>query len=706
MAENEDPWRPAGVAESAVHATSPPASHAQLLAWIESLGGGLAEGVEPYIDPEKGHCLRVCQNVAGKIASGTIVARCPITATISYLNLDPSVEGLPRHSFVYDKRFLEGVEADIAAAFLLMDQFLEGENSPWAPYIRSLPDVEKLTTTQFYVGEDLEWLSGTGLETARAAKMKEWKAKYDQGISLLKLASNPSIGLYSWEVFLWAMTIFSTRAFTSRVLKDFHEGISPDEDQFSVLVPLLDLSNHRPLTKVQWDVGPDTVGLRILEDLQPGKEIHNNYGPKNNESLMVNYGFCLGENTCEFRKLTLKAPMGSLWYEALNEQMKRFPENTDNGYEGRDCFLMNAFYPFGDESRTAEASLISPNLLDAMALIAANERDARTVVIEPHRVHIPLTVYGGSRSFLGGLCQLQFELFNQVVKAKRGGYLEKSPQNDKQRNAQIYRQSQMMLAQQALAITTWDLARAREGDWDNQKDHVLNRILLCLPEDWFGLPVRNRVKSLLQDRETMVKHKELFKHEDVIQTLPQETADCLNDFLVRITDTAMPVFEESQTSPSIEMFVYCLFIRFCVATYMHLGPQSSKTSLGSRIARWAQFLLESYPDPTDHELLPEDSDTDYLLTDLHKELQDLRSKHVEIFEPVERFTGPWVDTHGWLSRSSLRWSWYVAEDEFVQVPISPYQYMSGSINDLSERHLRQQVGDYYLYIPADIEESS
>ena len=80
------------------------------------------------------------------------------------------------------------------------------------------------------------------------------------------------------------MTIFGTRAFTSKVLKEFAPGLKPEEKNFSVLVPLLDLSNHRPLTKVEWHVTADAVGLKVIEDVQPGEEIHNNYGPKNNES--------------------------------------------------------------------------------------------------------------------------------------------------------------------------------------------------------------------------------------------------------------------------------------------------------------------------------------------------------------------------------------------------------------------------------------
>lgn len=55
------------------------------------------------------------------------------------------------------------------------------------------------------------------------------------------------------------------------------------DKQFSVLLPLVDLLNHRPLSKVEWQAGKDTVGLAVLEDIGPGQDVDNNYGPKNNE---------------------------------------------------------------------------------------------------------------------------------------------------------------------------------------------------------------------------------------------------------------------------------------------------------------------------------------------------------------------------------------------------------------------------------------
>jgi hypothetical protein len=37
------------------------------------------------------------------------------------------------------------------------------------------------------------------------------------------------------------------------------------------------------MAKVEWRAGDDDIGLLVLEDVAPGEEISNNYGPRNNE---------------------------------------------------------------------------------------------------------------------------------------------------------------------------------------------------------------------------------------------------------------------------------------------------------------------------------------------------------------------------------------------------------------------------------------
>jgi hypothetical protein len=55
------------------------------------------------------------------------------------------------------------------------------------------------------------------------------------------------------------------------------------ETGISVLLPLIDLPNHRPLAKVEWRAGDKDVGLVLRENVRAGEEISNNYGPRNNE---------------------------------------------------------------------------------------------------------------------------------------------------------------------------------------------------------------------------------------------------------------------------------------------------------------------------------------------------------------------------------------------------------------------------------------
>lgn len=59
------------------------------------------------------------------------------------------------------------------------------------------------------------------------------------------------------------------------------------EESVSVLLPLIDLLNHKPLAKVEWQAGRENVGFLVLEDIAPGEEIANNYGPRNNEQCTL-----------------------------------------------------------------------------------------------------------------------------------------------------------------------------------------------------------------------------------------------------------------------------------------------------------------------------------------------------------------------------------------------------------------------------------
>ena len=99
----------------------------------------------------------------------------------------------------------------------------------------------------------------------------------------------------SSELFLWAATIISSRAFIST-------HVIPGMETFPILFPVVDILNHSPTAKVEWDFHPlQDFTLKILshEEMQPGDEIYNNYAPKQNDELLLGYGFCVPDNPVE-----------------------------------------------------------------------------------------------------------------------------------------------------------------------------------------------------------------------------------------------------------------------------------------------------------------------------------------------------------------------------------------------------------------------
>jgi hypothetical protein len=111
------------------------------------------------------------------------------------------------------------------------------------------------------------------------------------------------------DLFRWASTVFGSRSFTSQVLSNTlpadkarpmghldpdHEVLSSlFEDGFAVLLPLLDLLNYRPLSRVEWQAGLNEVALQVLESFQGGQEVCNNYGPRDNEACMIDIDLSL-----------------------------------------------------------------------------------------------------------------------------------------------------------------------------------------------------------------------------------------------------------------------------------------------------------------------------------------------------------------------------------------------------------------------------
>lgn len=113
--------------------------------------------------------------------------------------------------------------------------------------------------------------------------------------------------VFTLRALLWARCTCTTRAFPLSLVS----GCLEHADATFILCPLLDSFNHRAGAEIEWRVCADTsdaadsgtqasgVEFRLPKDAQPlsqGAEIWNDYGPKSNEDLLLNFGFCENGN--------------------------------------------------------------------------------------------------------------------------------------------------------------------------------------------------------------------------------------------------------------------------------------------------------------------------------------------------------------------------------------------------------------------------
>jgi len=226
--------------------------------------------------------------------------------------------------------FIDVVGPEETTTFFLMGQKLKGPEGFWYPYIRTLPRADDITALLYYEQEDLTWLNGTSLYPAREQRIQHWRSNYESDMEVLKKSGMEGIDDYSWlvlvvwtvvhllaslailfsaakahsaarrELYLWASTIIASRAFSSEVLTGIIDRSELPPERISVLLPLIDVTNHRPLAKVEWQAGRESIGFAVMEDIPAGQEIGNNYGPRDN-----------GQCTCE---LELSRILSLYWF--------------------------------------------------------------------------------------------------------------------------------------------------------------------------------------------------------------------------------------------------------------------------------------------------------------------------------------------------------------------------------------------------------
>ena len=422
---------------------------------------------------------------------------------------------------------------------------------------------------------------------------------------------------------------------------------------------------------------------------------------------MSSYGFCIVDNICDYRDVVFRPPPGSPFQVARQAQLDRFFKRGQEPKEDQ-FHIFNIFHPLTNGSKTIEGCIFSTDVLDALPIAAANTRESMHIEVEKERLHVHVPPLVKSRVILNAISQIVVELLVNITRLKKGGYLDKEPKNLKQYNAQCYRQSQIMLAENSLLVAEWTLSMARiPASVPIELNILLQKHLSFAPEKRFGVPVRERLMKLMMDRPSILKDTgELFLNEGVVSILPTDIGETLHGFLKSILRVVAPILTGSPGDIGTSVFIYSLFLCFAIAGYRKgivkgdgVEYRSSKY-IGHRLYVWIEFLLENYGQPEERaeELRGMTSDADDILYSIHRSLEDAYTKHRWMFTGIETAIGPWANI---FSDNWLRWAWLVAEEESMPLAKDPLRLGFPGKNASNEevKEVQDLKLEYYFYMP-------
>lgn len=151
----------------------------ELLSWFTQHGGWLSPDVQIVYNESQGHHMRALRPTTPKVVT------CPLKLTLSSLNLDPDQkEVLPITSPLQQCR--GRIPDHILTYLLLIEQRIQGKESPWHNYIACLPGPESMTTPLWFDDKDEAFLAGTSLAPALKERRAEYREQWDNAVSVMK----------------------------------------------------------------------------------------------------------------------------------------------------------------------------------------------------------------------------------------------------------------------------------------------------------------------------------------------------------------------------------------------------------------------------------------------------------------------------------------------------------------------------------------
>lgn len=266
------------------------------------------------------------------IPYGSLSTRVPVLAFLIQQRFAPGMRPPVVDESIGDfDSLLESGEDSNALKKAVRIKPREDSPSTFGPYARTLPS--SVTLPLCWKRNELALLTGciTGIAPLQEIAattiqlVSEFIALIDAGI----LTRFPSVfppGVLTWERWIWAASVFTSRIFPATMYLNVDEqnaamhnagdeqGLqSPHDvwDELGVLIPILDMLNHEvDGHQITWKPNQPKISVSVedLEDepnpephppravvskkVRKGQQIYTCYGNLNNHHLMLQYGFC------------------------------------------------------------------------------------------------------------------------------------------------------------------------------------------------------------------------------------------------------------------------------------------------------------------------------------------------------------------------------------------------------------------------------
>lgn len=153
----------------------------RLVHWFTANGGHLSPDVDIVFTSSLGYHCRAIRRL-----SSAVVAQCPLSLTLSYLNLDHTQSIVPHVQSPLAK-CLGQLSNNVLTYLLLVEQRLGSEKacSKWSPYLACLPEPGTMTTPLWFDHADMQSLAGTNLARETGVKLHQLTEEWTEAKQVL-----------------------------------------------------------------------------------------------------------------------------------------------------------------------------------------------------------------------------------------------------------------------------------------------------------------------------------------------------------------------------------------------------------------------------------------------------------------------------------------------------------------------------------------